>query len=311
MKARILNVLRRESGLCSGEALSRELGVSRVTIWKHLQALQDLGYVVEAGSRGYRLLAAPDALYPWEFPGREDRIHYYPGIDSTMNAARELARRGCPHFTAVVADRQTGGRGRMDRSWHSEIGGLYVTLVLRPNLPVVESHKVCFAAGLELVHTIRETVGVAATVKWPNDLLVGERKLAGMLSEMEASGDLVTFVNIGIGLNVNNDPTDREPSSVCLKSLLGRTVSRRELLSDFLDRFEKRVADSNLEGVVSEWKSFTNTLGRDVCIRTLSGTLNGRAEEVDDDGALRVRGADGRLHRVLFGDCFHKGDAPV
>jgi BirA family biotin operon repressor/biotin-[acetyl-CoA-carboxylase] ligase len=290
----------------SGEQLSRRLGVSRVTVWKHVQALQQLGYPIEASRRGYRLDETEDVLQPWEFPGREDRIHCYREIDSTMTAARELARGGCPAFSVVTAERQTQGRGRMQRSWHSRAGGLYFTIVLRPDLPAALGSLVTFAAGVVWAQVLAADYGLPVGLKWPNDLLVAERKLSGLLAEMETRGDMVAFVNIGIGLNVNNDPDQYEPRAVSLKALLGRPLSRRELLTRFLDRFEKRLAEPRLDGVITEWKPLAVTLGRPVTIQTIHETLAGVARDVDETGALVLEQADGTLTRVVHGDCFHQ-----
>ncbi|MGD8251732.1 MAG: biotin--[acetyl-CoA-carboxylase] ligase [Desulfobacterales bacterium] len=306
IKAHILGLLRQSSDVCSGEALSRSLGVSRVTIWKHIKALQDLGYPIDAGARGYRLEESPDALYPWEFPGRESQVHYFQEIDSTMAAAKKLARAGCPAFTTVIAQRQTGGRGRLDRSWHSDPGGLYMTLVLRPEIPVVDSPRLSFAASLEWVQTLRDLAGVQAVVKWPNDVLCGEHKLAGILSELEADGDLVTFVNIGIGLNVNNDPTAANPGATSLYRLTGKRMRRQALLSAFLDRMERRLTAGGLARAIEDWKILTVTIGRTVRVQTLKETVWGLAEDVDDQGALILRTDSGERRRIVFGDCFHQ-----
>ncbi len=176
---------------------------------------------------------APDVLFPWEFPRREAHIHYYPEIPSTMDVARGLAREGCTEFTTVIADRQSKGRGRLSRMWLSGGGGLYFTLVLRPKIPPMPSGRVNFGGSLTLARNLQDLFGVDARVKWPNDILVDERKLSGMLFEMEAEGDVVTSVNVGLGVNVNNDPTPEEPGAISLSRLLGREVSRRDLPSDF------------------------------------------------------------------------------
>ena len=136
MKAEILNILRNQQDLVSGEHLSETLGISRVSVWKHIQKLRDHGYRIDASATGYRLGESPDELFPWEFYGRSERIAYYPEIGSTMDAAKELAREGCEPMTVVVAGRQTSGRGRLQRPWISDPGGLYFTMVLRPTVPV-------------------------------------------------------------------------------------------------------------------------------------------------------------------------------
>lgn len=302
----LLSALRESSESLSGEQLSRRLGVSRVTVWKHVQALQRLDYPITASRRGYCLADGEDVLQSWEFPGREDRIHCHREIDSTMNVARELARQGCPAFTVVTAERQREGRGRMRRTWHSTDGGLYFTIVLRPTLPAVLGSLVTFATGVVWAQVLVQDYGLPVGLKWPNDMLVDDRKLSGMLSEMETRGDMATFVNIGIGLNVNNDPTAHAPQAVSLKELVGRSLSRRELLIRFLDRFEKRMADLRLDGVLAEWKTLAVTLNRRVSIQTIHAKLSGIARDVDETGALMLEQDDGSIVRVVHGDCFHQ-----
>ncbi len=305
MKSAILQMLREAEGRpVSGNAMCARLGTSRVAVWKHIRRLQETGYGIESGPRGYRLQSAPDALYPWEFPGREERIVYLPETPSTMDVARAMAREGCPAFTAVVAGRQTQGRGRMRRKWFSRAGGLYFTLVLRPRVPVPWSSRVNFLAALTLARILRERYAVDAGVKWPNDILVGGAKLCGLLSEMETEGDEVAFVNVGVGLNVNNDPPEVVPPAVSLRRLLGRVVPRREILAAFLEAMEARVESETWEGVIAEWKSFSVTLDRPVRIETSRETIEGRAVGVDENGALLVATAGGQVRTVVHGDCF-------
>ncbi len=305
MKGKILNILRAGDEVVSGEAVSARLGISRVAVWKHIQKLRELRYDIVSTPGGYSLKNTPDVLYPWEFPGREAIIHYFPEVASTMDIARGLAREGRPEFTTVIADRQSKGRGRLSRRWLSGDGGLYFTLVLRPKISPILSGRVNFAASLTLARTLQDRFGVDARVKWPNDILVNERKLSGMLSEMEAEGDVVTFVNVGLGVNVNNDPTREEPMAASLKRLLGKEVSRRDLLSDFLDRLERRIRDTDLDDVISEWKKYTITLNRTVKVSTIRETSEGTAVDVDENGALILRLDDGSLKKITHGDCFH------
>ena len=305
MKSTILRMLREAgNGVVSGNDICAHLGTSRVAVWKLVRKLQESGYEIASTPRGYRLQTSPDALYPWEFPGREERIVYLPETPSTMDAAREMARSGCPAYTTVIAGRQTQGRGRMRRKWFSRAGGLYFTVVLRPRLPILWSSRVNFLASLTLARILRERYAVEAGVKWPNDILVGGRKLCGLLSEMETEGEEVRFIDIGVGMNVNNTPPEVAPPATALRGLLGRAVPRREILSAFLDAMEARVERETWEGVIAEWKSFSVTLDRDVRIETARETIAGRALDVDENGALRVRTADGNLRTVVHGDCF-------
>jgi BirA family biotin operon repressor/biotin-[acetyl-CoA-carboxylase] ligase len=304
MKGHILRILRDAEDLVSGEVLSGQLGVSRVSIWKHLQKLQSLGYQIESTPRGYRLLEAPDILYPWEFPGWETRIHHYAELPSTMDVARQMARKGCEAFTVVVAERQTRGRGRLQRTWVSDCGGIYFTVVLRPALPPQLCFRVNFAASTVLARVLKRRYGVDARVKWPNDLLIDGRKVCGLLAEMEAEGDEVSFVNVGMGLNANNTPPAVETGAVSLRQVLGRSVSRRNLLADFLEHLEARVSGRRLDEAVAEWRGFAVTLDRRVRVVTARERLEGMALDVDDSGALILELDTGQRRRVIYGDCF-------
>jgi BirA family biotin operon repressor/biotin-[acetyl-CoA-carboxylase] ligase len=306
MKARILENLRKKAGTVSGQALSAQLGISRVSIWKHIQQLQSLGYEIRSSARGYRLEDSPDVPYPWEFAGREAKIIYHAELSSTMDVAKHLARKGCPDFTTVIAGRQTAGRGRLNRQWLSDKGGLYFTVVLRPDLPPVLSFRVSFLASLTLARTLNEMFGVDVGIKWPNDLLVDERKICGMLSELEAEADRVAFINIGIGINVNNDPSGIEPAATSLKAILGRKVSIKDIFARYLDAFEQRMQTGAYDRVMDEWKAYTVTLDREVRVVTTRDVFSGKAVDVDDNGALVLLCADGSVQRILYGDCFHQ-----
>ena len=306
MKSRILKILRHSEDIVSGQALSAQLGISRVSVWKHIQKLQELGYFIASSAKGYRLEYSPDEPYPWEFPDRESKIIYYEELASTMDVARDLARKGCPDFTTIVAGRQTSGRGRLKRKWLSDKGGLYFTIVLRPMLPPLLSFRVNFLASLTLAKTINDLFGVDARVKWPNDLLVDERKICGMLSELEAEADQVAFINVGLGINVNNDPSNIEPAATSLKAILGREVSKSDILAQFLNAFEQRMQNGGFDRVIEEWKAYTVTLNREVRVVTTREVFNGKAVDVDDSGALVLKCADGSIQKIFYGDCFHQ-----
>ncbi len=304
MKSRILTLLRESDGVISGSSICARLGTSRVAVWKHVRKLQEMGYAIESSAKGYRLCSSPDSLQPWEFPCREDRVVYLSETTSTMDLAKDLARKGCPAFTVVIAGRQTQGRGRLRRAWGSEEGGLYFTVVLRPHIPVLWSSRVNFLASLTLTGVLREDYGVDASLKWPNDILVQGRKLSGLLSEMESEADQVNFINVGIGLNVNNRPPGVEPPAVSLQELLGRTVSRRDILARFLGELEQRMHTEPWDTVVAAWKALSVTLNRPVRIVTAREDIRGVAVDVDENGALLLKQADGTMTTAVYGDCF-------
>jgi BirA family biotin operon repressor/biotin-[acetyl-CoA-carboxylase] ligase len=307
INGKLLKELRSQKEIISGEQLSATLGISRVSVWKHIHKLQELGYQIMSTPNGYRLIDSPDIPFPWEFADRDFNILYYPEVSSTMDTAKDLARKNCPDFTVVVAGRQTRGRGRLKRQWLSDDGGLYFTMVLRPDIPVLMSSRVNFLASLTLARVLRELFQIDAAVKWPNDILVDDHKISGMLSELEAETDRVLFISIGMGINVNNDPSEVEPGASSLKKIIGREISKKMLLTRFLAEFEGHTKRADFENVISEWKRYTVTLNRRVKIVTHKEVSEGLAVDVEQDGALVLELADGTRKKIVYGDCFHQG----
>lgn len=306
MKAKILTHLSQSQSYHSGERLSELLGVSRVAVWKQIRRLQELGYRIEACSKGYRLHSEPDTPFAWVFEERAARLHYYPEVDSTMDIAMELARGGCPGFTVVVAERQNKGRGRLQRIWQSTEGGLYFTMVLRPQITPSAAPLINLAAAVDLADVLESLYGIRAQLKWPNDVLVKNRKLAGILSQMVADSDRIEFVNLGMGINVHNDTRGVAPPAISVAQVTHQKVSRAEILKDFWNRLEKRLLTPDLNDVVMDWKKRTLTLGRRVKVQTLSDVFDGLAVDVDPGGGLVLQTADGKRQTILYGDCFHR-----
>ena len=305
-KAAILEMLKARDTVLSGEAMSRRLGISRVAVWKQVKKLQASGYPITATPTGYLLQQAPDTLYPWDLPAWEPLVHHAQETSTTMDLARELARAGCPDFTIVVAERQTAGRGRLKRQWFSPEGGLFFTIVLRPTLPPQLVYRYNFAAALDMAHAVRDVTGVEVRTKWPNDLLVDEDKVCGMLSEMETEADMVSFLNMGLGLNVNNDPPPEVERATSIRRALGKKVPRAALLDAFLSRFHRRLHEEGLDDAIAQWKEISVTIGRRVRVVTRNDTTEGTALDVDDAGALVVRTGEGRTKHIIYGDCFHE-----
>ncbi len=308
MKARLLKILREADGFAvSQKIMLAQLGCREVELAAVITELNGQGYDIRGVSDGYQLVRSPDTPWPWEFSGRQERIHYLAEVGSTMDVARDLAAAGCPDLTVVVAGIQTRGRGRMDRSWYSDDGGLYFTLVTRPAVSPEEGFQVNFMACAALVRTLRRLAAIPAEGKWPNDILCDGRKLAGMLSEMDAPTGMINYVNIGIGVNLNNCPAERESRAVSLKELTGRRFSRREVLQGFLASFEADYSAGDFGGAVLRWKGCAGSLNREVTVVTRRETVRGTAEDVDRDGALLLRLPDGKRRKVIYGDCFYSG----
>ena len=305
MKGQILSALRERGGYLSGVTLSQQLGISRVSIWKHIRGMAEDGYVIEASPRGYKLVSSPDRLLPYEFPDSEQRIHYFPEIDSTMDAARELAKEGAEEGTIVIAEVQTRGRGRLSREWLSPEGGIYFTVILRPRISPAYAPRINLMAAVAVAATIGKLFGLKAELKWPNDVLVAGKKVCGILAEMDAEMDVVNFVNVGIGINANTPVPKFNKTATSLSDELGRQVSRREFLRALLTEMDKRQARLMKSELLQEWRNLSGTLNKRVSITSLDEEVTGQAVDIDATGALLVRSKDGSLKTVLVGDCVH------
>ncbi|TET56341.1 MAG: biotin--[acetyl-CoA-carboxylase] ligase [Dehalococcoidia bacterium] len=303
MKRRVLEALRERSGYLSGETLANRLGTSRVSIWRHIRRLEKEGYLIETSRNGYRLVSSPDLLLPFEFPGLEQKIRYFSEIGSTMDAARELAKKGAGEGTIVIAEAQTHGRGRLGREWLSPKGGIYFTLILRPKISPVNAPRINLMASLAVAATIRKLFGLDAGLKWPNDVLIEGKKVCGILAEMDAETDVLNFVNLGIGINANTSIPRFEKTATSLKHAVGKDISRKEFLGALLVEIEHRQASLMEASLLEEWRKLSVTLGKDVRIVAPGEVIVGRAIDVDTTGALIIRQRNGSLKKVVAGDC--------
>jgi BirA family biotin operon repressor/biotin-[acetyl-CoA-carboxylase] ligase len=307
MKAEILKALRESGDYVSGETLSKELSTSRVSVWKHIHSLEEDGYVLEASPRGYRLISSPDLLIPCEFPGLEQRIHYFREIGSTMDAARKLAEAGAEQGTIVVAESQSRGRGRLSKEWLSPEGGIYFTVILRPKISPAYAPRMSLMATVAVASAIRRLFGLRAELKWPNDVLIGGKKVCGILAEMNAELDAVNFINLGIGINANTSVSQQEEKASSLKEQLGEEVSRKKLFRSVLVELEERQGLLTTADLIEEWKNLSATLGRDVRILAPGEEITGKAVDIESSGALVIRTKDGSLRSAIAGDCIHLG----
>jgi BirA family transcriptional regulator, biotin operon repressor / biotin---[acetyl-CoA-carboxylase] ligase len=323
MRNTILKLLYREKGsTVSGVTLSALTGISRVAVWKHINALKKDGVAIASGPKGYHLTDPDDLLLPFCFHGclenpsgasdipvsdisLQDRIFYYPQVDTTMDTARNLAKKGAPHLSCVVAEHQTRGRGRLNRQWESGKGGLWMTLILIPDTPPPLAYLYNFAASVSLSKTFDILFGLDVRVKWPNDLLLNGRKLVGLLSEIETQADLIRFLLVGIGINVNNDPTSELFDAISIQQALGRPVSRQKILAEFLKQFFGQIQDMNPAKIMGAWKQRTATIGSRVRVQTHTQTFQGLAIDVDDTGTLLLKDDAHQVHNIIYGDCFH------
>jgi len=305
IRGKILRVLRQSSSCVSGEVLSRELGMSRVSVWKHIHSLQQEGYIIESSPKGYRLVSSPDLLLPYEFPGWEGKIHHFAELGSAMHVARELAKKGAEEGTIIIAETQSQGRGRLGREWLSPKGGIYFTIILRPKLSPMYAPRINLMASVAVAKTIGRLYGLKAELKWPNDVLVGGRKVCGILAEIDAEIDKVNSINLGIGINVNTVISEYEEKATSLREELGREISRKEFLLSLLREISEQQVLLTEADLLEEWKSLSITLNKEVKIAAPGEEIVGRAIDIDVSGALIVESQDGSLREVFAGDCIH------
>jgi len=299
----------------SGATLSDKLGLSRTAVWKHVESLRKLGYTIEAQpSRGYRLLEVPDRLTPLEISpllstrdlGRT--VHHFDELASTNAQAFELAQEGALHGEVVITESQTQGKGRRGRTWVSPPGkNLALSVILRPEIPPMRAPELTLVAAVALAETLNEA-GATARIKWPNDLQIDGRKVAGILTELSADTERVHFVVLGIGVNLNTEADDfpAEVRELATSVLLARKhhVPRALFTAALLTKLETWLDTWQAEGfapVREAWKRLAPMLGQDVLVRSDASELRGVAEDIDESGALILRAADG-VHRIFAGD---------
>lgn len=316
MKERILYYLKKEHEYFSGDEIASRLGISRQGLWKHIQDLKDLGYdIVAVPHLGYRLESSPDRLFALEITHGlstkfiAKKIHYFDYLASTMDLAMQLGIQAAPNGTLVLAESQTKGRGRLGRSWFSpKYKGIYLSLILRPKISPSASPILTLLSAVSICEAIKNIVGLDAQIKWPNDVFICNKKIAGILTEMNAEVDKVNFVVIGIGLNVNNDKKSLVAQATSLKEQAGQSLSRVLLLQELLRKIENNyflLEEKGAQAIIDKWRNFSLTLGRRVKVYCQDKHIEGQAVDVDQDGALLIRKDSGLMQKVFSGDVMH------
>lgn len=314
----ILRLLHTDEGHISGEYFSKELGISRTAIWKHITTLRKSGYLIEAiPSRGYRLISSPDFIDQHDVKARlvsariGTRLDFVKTTSSTNADAFRAAETGAIEGTVVLADFQSGGKGRRGRVWSSPAGvNIYCSVVLRPTIMTHEAPQLTFLSAVAVARAIEQTTELVPEIKWPNDLLISGKKVAGLLNEMSAETDGINFVILGIGVNLNMTaeqfPEDLRHPATSLFLESGQRVDRSRFTSTMLNELDRLYAEFLEHGfgpVREEWQQRCNASGRRVFVSD-SGTecTSGRFIGIDSDGALLLRSDDDRLHRITCGD---------
>ncbi len=306
----ILAELKKNSGYVSGEELAARLQISRQALWKHIAKLESLGYKITAVPHsGYRLTSIPDRLYPQEIYFQSaaktigQEIHYYDAVASTQDECWHLGQHGAGEGTLVVSETQTHGRGRLSRAWLSSFGGAYFSFLLRPeHLTLTQAPKLTLLISLAVLKGVERAGGVTAALKWPNDIFVSGKKLAGILCEVSAEMDRLHFVVCGVGINVNTRDLPATATSLFLQKKT--KFDRVAVLAAVLEEIEKYYFLSRAKGfvpILEEWQARCFMWGKEVEVKILDKTITGKAVGLDAQGFLRIKTGT-RIVTVSSGD---------
>lgn len=311
----MLDILREHRGsYISGEEISRRLSISRTAVWKQINKLREEGYEFEAVSRkGYRLVFAPDKLEEGDvLEGLQTKsfgrhLNLMEVTSSTQEAARLLAEEGAPEGTLVIAEEQTGGRGRQGKRWYSPARkGIWMSLLLRPQRPLSFAPQLTLLTAVAVCRAIRKVTGVDAGIKWPNDLLVQGKKICGILIESVGEDERIKYCIAGIGIDVNVEleelPPELHKVATSLKIESGQTQSRATLISAVMNELEQLYNLYEEEGfapIGHLWEALSVTLGKRVTVKTPRGETEGTAEALDESGALVLLDDTGN-HITIF-----------
>ena len=307
----------RSAGYLTREELSGSSGAARADVGRLIERLRKRGYRIdEIPGEGYRLVSSPDTLDACELTaelrsaGLTNPVSAFASVDSTNDVAQSLAREGAPEGTIVAAEEQTGGRGRLGRKWHSPKGmGLWFSLVLRPDLEARQSACLSLVAAASVACALKGGCGIKASVRWPNDVVCGSKKICGILTESGLAGGKLDFVVIGIGLNVRQRardfPQDLRASATSVAIECGRPVRRARLLADVIAAFQDRYEICVSKGfgpARKELLALSSLMGKFIRIATGKGDVEGTAVDIDETGALILRTESGHRRPIIAGD---------
>ena len=303
----------------SGQDLSDVLKISRVAVWKHIKKIQTLGYKIESKQKlGYRLIDDTEKLLPWEITrdlktkliGK--RVYYFEEIDSTQNFAQNIAADKKENGTIIIAEKQTSGRGRLDRKWTSPKGGIWFSLIIHPKFDVSSSTLIPILSAVALSKSIKSVLGIETEVKWPNDITMNGKKVAGVLVDASFQTNSIDYLILGIGINFDIDAKKLEkrltktPNFYGIDSLRGKEdkTPPKKLLKEFLLQFEKNLFQldkGEKSKIIKEWTKRAAGIGKKITINTSNGKISGISQGIDNDGALKIKTRN-EIKKIYVGD---------
>lgn len=320
MQKKILDILLNTDDFISGQEISEKLGVSRQAVWKSINALKEKGYEIQSvTNRGYRLVSSPNYLNESSLKSLlhnkiiGKNLIVLDSVNSTNDYLKKLGNEGCENGTVVAAREQTRGKGRLGRTWQSKKDdGIAFSVLLRPNVAPSEVSAITPLAGLAVCKAIREYTKLDCVIKWPNDIIIGRKKLVGILTEMSAEFDAVEYVITGIGINVDHTSFPEEIAFKATSLLLetGRHIDKNEFLACVLEHLENEFVKNNLEltpTALSEYTDLCATVGRSVTFQRGTRRISGMAVGVSEHGELKVMMSDGTISLVNSGEVTVQG----
>ena len=308
-----------DSEYLSGQDLSDVLKISRVAVWKHIKKIQTLGYKIESKQKlGYRLIDNTEKLLPWEITrdlktqliGK--RVYYFEEIDSTQNFAQNIAADKKENGTIIIAEKQTSGRGRLDRKWTSPKGGIWFSLIIHPKFDVSSSTLIPILSAVALSKSIKSVLDIETEVKWPNDITMNGKKVAGVLVDASFQTNSIDYLILGIGINFDIDTKKLEkrltktPNFYGIDSLRGKEnkTPPKTLLKEFLLQFEKNLFQldkGEKSKIIKEWTKRAAGIGKKITINTSNGKISGISQGIDNDGALKIKTRN-ETKKIYVGD---------
>ena len=308
-----------EDDFLSGQDLSDVLKISRVAVWKHIKTIKSLGYKIESKQKlGYRLVKNSEKLLPWEITeglktqtvGK--KVYYFDTVDSTQNYAIEISKKKNESGSVVISQRQTAGRGRMNRKWITIKGGLSMSVVLHPKFDASVSTLFPMAASLALATAIQKTINIKPNVKWPNDVVIKGKKVAGMIVDASIQSNLIESMVLGVGINFKVDTKHLESQLKGTENFYGVTSLLKvddhtkplEMIQKFLSELEKIITlldQGETSKIIQRWEKISSTIGKKVSVKTNDGIITGLAKKINSDGSLNIV-KNGKVQRLLVGD---------
>lgn len=321
MKNKVLNYLRNSNDYISGEVISNELNVSRTSVWKSIKKLKELGYNIESSSKkGYKLLECPDVLIEGEikpllttsYIGNE--IIYYNEIESTNSKLMELAKKNATEGTVMLTDKQTKGKGRLEREWIAEERkNIFMSLLIRPKIPPYKASGITQVVALSVLEALESLYNIKFTIKWPNDIIANGKKVCGILCEMDGELDKLNFIVIGIGINTNQNTIDNEikHKATSLKIESGLSIERKVIVASVLNRFEENYETFKEYGItpfIKKLKEYSALINKNVKISNSFKEFTGKIIDIDDEGYLIVKTNEGEIKSIIGGDISIRGE---